>query len=315
MKPPAILFRCDANETIGFGHLARCIAWAEAFRQAGSVVHFAGEYSEDAKNFLAANEFEMGDRGRIVFVDGYHFADNETHQWPGSFRVWVDDFGSRKAYYCEAVVNFTVGAAKLAYPASLKHRFLGPGYFPARQSLRGLRMKQTVSQNHALVAIGGFDRGNYTTRVTKELLGLGWDVTAALGSRFAWREDFEKEIAGQRDRVTIKEFQTDSAELYRGANACVCGGGLTKYESAYLGLPAAVISQTPEQHDETIAFSGEGLACNIGFGPELADEQIHERLQNFLNDKAGRAALARRGGEVFPEDPAGKLVKEILAET
>lgn len=312
----AILFRCDANEQIGFGHLSRCVAWAEAFVREGATVGFSGNFSEDAKRFLDANGFEAlsGGPPRAVFFDGYHFDDKETQDWKGSARIWVDDFGNRRHYDCEGIVNFTVGASRLAYPET--RRFLGPGYFPARSSLRPLRsVHLSGAVRHVLVMIGGFDRGNYTTRMAKTLLELddALSVTVALGSRFSAREEFENAMAPWKERVAVREFTADSAELYRGADACVCGGGLTKYECAYLGLPAAVVSQTPQQHGETQEFSCEGLAWNIGLGTELAENQLRRLLEEFLKDGFSRERMSRRGQEIFPEDPAGNLAREILS--
>lgn len=312
----AVLFRCDANEQTGFGHLSRCLAWAEAFVREGAGVEFSGEYSEDARRFLADNGLGLssGRTPRTVFFDGYHFGDGETRDWKRSLRIWVDDFGSRRAYDCEGIVNFTVGAPRLAYPET--RRFLGPRYFPARSSLRPLRsVHLSGAVRRVLVMIGGFDRGNYTTLVAKTLLELdgGLSVTAALGSSFPARETFQEEMEPWKERVNVREFTADAAELYRDMDACVCGGGLTKYECAYLGLPAAVVSQTPEQHRETLEFSSHGLAWNIGLGTELEPEQLRRELKGFLGDGFSRERLSRQGHEIFPEDPAGNLAREVLS--
>src|SRR6185295_13437248 len=51
--------------------------------------------------------------------------------------IVFDDFGRLPSYAaCKGVVNFTVGAARLAYPGLSECSVLrGPNYFPARRGL------------------------------------------------------------------------------------------------------------------------------------------------------------------------------------
>jgi spore coat polysaccharide biosynthesis predicted glycosyltransferase SpsG len=151
-----------------------------------------------------------------VILDGYHFADDEMF---GAFkspcrRIWVDDFGNRATYLCDAVVNFTVGAQRLAYPETVENCYLGPNYFPARLSLRALRVsrRQCAVPRRVLVAIGGFDRGDFTARACQALAELDstLHVTAALGSRYAWKES----LTALKKSLTLLGFQTEIASMF-----------------------------------------------------------------------------------------------------
>jgi spore coat polysaccharide biosynthesis predicted glycosyltransferase SpsG len=108
---------------------------------------------------------------------------------------------------------------------------------------------------------------------------------------------------GQASLVTQP---TDLANEFVWADLCFCGGGLTKYESAYMGIPSGVMSQTGEQAEETLQFSDRGLAFNLGVRGECAEEILAERISILLDDRSLRQSLSEAGLAVFPDDPTGK---------
>ena len=217
-----ILFRCDANERIGFGHVARCLAWAEALADEGAHVEFAGEYSEDAKTLIDAagisrppNEATTLEWNAVV-LDGYHFADDEmlnAFKRPCR-RIWVDDFGDRGTYLCDAVVNFTVGAQRLAYPGSVKNCYLGPNYFPARRPLRALRAspRERATQRtdpccHRRVSPGKFYctrlPGDCGTRPCPSCNSCPWIALCLEGVAGRFEKPFDSSRISKRDRFDV----------------------------------------------------------------------------------------------------------------
>ena len=101
--------------------------------------------------------------------------------------------------------------------------------------------------------------------------------------------------------------------MFRDADLCICGGGLIKYECAYLGIPPAVISQTPQQHKETLAFTAEGLGFNLGYGPELTTGLLRQNLARFLKDHGLRDRIAQTGLRAIPEDAPRRLARALIA--
>ena len=90
--------------------------------------------------------------------------------------VLLDDFGDRPEYFCDAIVNFTVGADLQMYPVGLE-TFLGPRFYPARSWVREAReerlaMKLTRFSNNFdrwLLICGGTDFSQTTYRLVDTL--------------------------------------------------------------------------------------------------------------------------------------------------
>jgi len=324
------IFRCDATSDIGFGHLSRCIALAEAFRLCAVGSIFAGLFDPGARDQIAAAGFdridlaapvnsgtEMGDdNGSFVVIDSYRV--NETYlaglKAGGHATVVIDDFKALSAYPCDVVLNFTWEAQALGYPEG-PLLLLGPEYFPARRRLVELRPDSMARDRRGpirnlLIAIGGSDPKRIAERLIRILRERNADMClwvvaaddADLGSGLA---DF---APGSR----VLPRQPDLSEQLVWADACITGGGLIKYESAFMGVPAAAISQNEGQAGESRALSGAGLVFDLGLADERSDEELASALDRFFANRVLRHGLAGRMQEAFPPDPSAHAARAIV---
>ena len=119
----------------------------------------------------------------------------------------------------------------------------------------------------------------------------------------------------------LNRFSSDSAILPRQpdlseqlcwADAAITGGGLIKYESAFMGVPAAAIAQNEGQDGETQVLSGAGLVFDLGLADTVSDDDLSASLLTFLTDGDLRGALIERMREPFVADPSNNAAKAIL---
>ena len=333
------VFRCDATAGIGFGHLSRCIALAEAFRLSGVGSLFAGLFERAAQDQIAACGFDRtdladpvgagadadrqhlshvmtADPGSFVMVDSYR-ADEEylsSLNATGIATVVIDDFRALESYPCDVVLNFTWEASSLRYPEG-PALLLGPGYFPARRRLVELRPRSVARQRsgpirNLLIAIGGADPKLIAARLVRILRESHGEICLRVVA--AEEADLGDTLARFAPGSAVLPRQPDLAEQLLWADACITGGGLIKYESAFMGVPAAAISQNEGQAGESRALARAGLVFDLGLADDRTDKEVGTAVDSFFADGDLRDGLADRVRGVFPADPSAQAARAIL---
>ncbi|MBX7255656.1 MAG: UDP-2,4-diacetamido-2,4,6-trideoxy-beta-L-altropyranose hydrolase [Candidatus Hydrogenedentes bacterium] len=332
---PPVIFLCDATPEIGLGHVSRCVALAEAFQEQGKRSLFHGKLEAGAADLIQQAGFAyeaidstLGecDRPALVralvahqpcalVVDSYAVDSHDVSilGTAGVPVVVIDDFARLDRYDCTAVLNFGVAATQLPYRGSAKRWLLGLEYLLVRRALRTARQKRVPAKGalrHVLVCIGGSDRQNLTLRVARMLRASNYEgaLHVVVGASY---EDLDglRRVLREGDRVDVQLPSLAAAMC--DADLCICGGGLTKYEAAYLGLPCAVVSQNEDQATETVQFAADGLAFDLGLGESVSDEELVERLEHVFRDEVGRRRVREAGLRAFPNDPTANAATAL----
>lgn len=330
-----LIFRCDATADSGLGHLSRSLAIAEAVRRQGGEGVFVGRWSAAALTLLAGAGFshrsaahptgaaadaaelagavkDAGAEG--VLVDSYAIGVDWVERLAeGGVRVvLMDDFARLPDYAaCAGVINFTVGATGLAYPGLPRGQFAaGPQFFPAREGLvrlrRASRSERMQPPRRILISLGGGDRLAATRPICAALQRL--DPTVEIRALTPHGAQLAREFEGSG--IEFPPTASDLTEHYAWADGCVSGGGLTKYECGYLGLPVAIFSQTPEQQAETDIF------CRTGIGWDLAPSggtSVWEaRLAAFLRGEVPSRPANAAAQAMFPADSTDRAAAMLM---
>lgn len=331
------VFRCDAYEQIGFGHLSRCIALAEAFRLFGIGSTFAGMFDPAARQKIAISDFKHVSLSQpvntekgvqelssvptvrdadFIVIDSYRADEGYLSDFKsrGKATVVIDDFRALEAYTCDVIMNFTVGASSLGYPDG-PTLLLGPQFLPARRQLVDLRPRSIERQRRGpvrnlLVAIGGSDPKGIAARIVRVLHKKHRELCLCAISEN--QPELSTLLNDFSPVSRVLPRQPDLSKPLLWADAAITGGGMIKYESAYMGVPAAAIAQNDGQDGESKALSRRGLVFDLGLADSLADEQLESALHEFLSDAEERGDLAERMRETFVPDPAMHAARAIL---
>jgi UDP-2,4-diacetamido-2,4,6-trideoxy-beta-L-altropyranose hydrolase len=334
-----ILFRCDGTPETGLGHVSRCVALAEALRERGFVCRFFGRLGVGAAGMLSGADmvfdFSAGETGgekdlectlqsirkeyaKGVVIDSYFVNERyvATIDREGVSVLVIDDFNRLERYECAALLNFTVAATDLKYPAGNQLYLLGPEYLLVRQRMRLQRRMakpQIGEVRRVLVAMGGVDSLNSTCQVVNVFLRIGRDLSVhvIVGRDYAHHKDLSFLVRRFREGSVATQL-LDLADEFAWSDLCVCGGGLTKYESAYMGVPTAVLSQNVEQAKETIQFAGKGLAIDLGMTGESSDASLSTWLSELTANRGLRETLSQTGLACFPEDSTTRAAESFV---
>lgn len=310
MSRPLVI-RTDADSEIGTGHLMRCIALAQAWKEReGSEVIFVMNRpgagiesrirdmgfdlrtidakpgsSEDAK-VTCTMYHELG--AQWCVVDGYQFSahyQQQVHNSPASI-LFIDDYGHCDHYVADVVLNQNIYAYKGLYPDFKTHvrLLLGMKYALIRTEFLKYQNFQRIHAKNAkkiLVTFGGSDPGNVTGAIVTMLKNVNItdiEVRVIAGVNNSNISQLHALIR-EDGRIRMIQNVQDMPDHMAWADIAICAGGSTVYECAFMGLPAIIYPIAKNQKPVVDEMSRIGSA-------------IDGRTINILHANEGASALA-----------------------
>ncbi len=273
MADGILLIRADANVAMGTGHVMRCLALAQAWRDGGGRAVFAMTETTPSLERRIANEgaevksiaampASPGDAQETVniakrieadwiVVDGYHFGGHyqSVIKASDSRLLFVDDNGHAEHYTADLVLNQNLHASEAFYSnrESYTGLLLGPGYTMLRREFRTWRnWKREIRETgtRILIVMGGSDPENLTGLVIQTLEGVQQfrlELLAVVGGSNPHLAQIEAAVAGSRHSVRLVKDATNMAELMAWADMTVSAAGSICWEFCALALPALLI--------------------------------------------------------------------------
>ena len=289
-----IAFRCDGNDAVGAGHVARCLQIARAFRDAGRTVVFVGEYEGTSASLVAAAGVEVrapagpglgipSGAGAAV-VDSYELSWPEMEELAGSIPVAFIADGN-DAPSVTAVVSYHLDAERRVRVPRGTVAILGPAYAPVSRECADARRGRERFQ-HALVALGGGGHGGHAVELVAEELLRHDDVEVFVAGRGA--------ALPQHPRLRHEFVAGGLSERIAWADVAVCGAGSTPYELACAGVPALLLVLADNQESVGRAFAEAGAAISLDARGGLDRSALRAAVER-LRDPEERRRLARAG--------------------
>ncbi len=313
---PRLLIRLDADASVGFGHLTRCLAlateWpgkcAVAFRSASDEARTLMERAgvgavalsgEDARRRCAeVAELARKHGAAAVVLDSYEVdAQGEGLVLGAGLPVLrVDDLADRNPYRSHLLLNVNLGAEKLLYAtAGRTRKLLGPEYFPLRPDLRGIEPQpapETVER--VLVLPGGADRSGFCARALRALDALPCGplrVRVVTGSPPG--EDVAAAVTRSRHEVEVDLAPPSLAPYLRNSDVAISGAGTTKYELAAAGVPSVFCALADNQAGLAEEFQTRGAALASGLTAGSLEGAITQLLGMSAEERDTMAKAAR----------------------
>jgi|GEM_PF-1951493 len=327
-----VLFRCDATSATGFGHLGRCLGLAEGFRNKAVDVSFLGHFTEDARSLLDEAAFDYSqigcsawteddvrkvsehiDKALIgIILDSYEFSTCwlKALAESGVNLGIIDDFAALESYRpFKAVLNFRFGVQSLLTYSGIEAAAvaMGPTYFCPREALvklRAQKVRNLGAPKNILIVLGGGDLWSQAMRIYNALR----EINSMLQLRVLVNDSHNQSAKLEVDPGDFPKFPAKMEEHYGWADACICGGGVVKYECAYLGLPVAMFSQTKGQQDDSDIFCEAQLGWDLT--PHGDQRQWKSRLRTFVEDC--HVSYPNRVATVFPDDSVYRATDHFL---
>lgn len=333
-----LLFRTDASVAMGTGHVMRCLALAQAWRDAGGRAVFAmaettsaiqarltaescevlslacaaGTQDESRRTIALARERQAG----WIVVDGYQFgADYQRALKDAGLEIlFLDDYGHAQHYFADMVLNQNVSASESLYQQKEPQTrlLLGPRYALLRREFAAWAgRKRDVSPvgNRVLVMMGGSDAENLTARAIEALAlaHLDLETTVVVGGSNPRWATLQDAAARSQQKITVRRDVANIAELMGGADVAVSAAGSTCWELCLMGLPALLIDVADNQNALATELDRKGCAIHLG-DRTVSAKTIAAGLQRLYNDYGLRLSLSRRSRELVDGNGSRRVV-------
>ncbi len=318
-----LIIRVDANTRIGIGHLVRCQALGQAWKDAGGQVTFITACQDEGLlQQLREEQFDVhlltkpypdaGDwddtRGVLaahpdawVVLDGYHFDEVYQQQVRETKHrlLVIDDVAHLKHYYADILLNQNLGAEQLSYSREPDtRRLLGTRYALLRREFLAWKDWQReipAVARRVLVTLGGGDAGNNTLKVIQALQKTdipGLEATVVVGASNPHTDKLEAAAGQSRIPIRLLHNVRDMAELMAWADVAIAGAGSTTWELMLMGVPSFLTASAYNQ--EMIARSVDTAGAAIWINHKSANfiEALARELYDLIMDSQRRSKLS-----------------------
>lgn len=336
--------RVDANAEIGTGHLMRCLALGQAWKDAGGKVVFVTAcQSESLRQRLQKEDFgihllaypyphtdDWGSTKSVlaaypdawIVVDGYHFDELYQKQVKdaGNKLLVIDDMAHLKHYYADILLNQNLGAEQLCYSCEpCTQLLLGIRYvLLGREFLAWKEWKRKVPKvaKRVLVTLGGTDSANSTLKVIQALqdMDMSLEATVVIGASNAHADALEAAVGQGRLPIHLIYDAKNMPELMAWADVAISSAGSTAWELAFMGLPALVIVGAENQIAVGKWIEQAGTAQHLGWFADVDKGRISVNLRTLLADEGRRRIMSEQGRRSVDGYGAERLISKIKQE-
>ena len=323
-----ILIRCDAAPEIGFGHVVRCLALADAMRDnhnwqvdfammigeiGFSQVHAKGYaiYRAPRENLSGVEEGDWlcqvvtNSKPDVLLLDVRTYLTTSAVQSireSGVLIVTIDDPSERRLVADLAFYPPVPQVEQMDWTGFAGERYVGwewvllrPEFAQAREKKLQELPRPKNSSPRILVTMGGSDPAGFTLTVLKALDTLQEDfsVCVVLGNGFLHDQELNDWLKTAQRTYTIKRNVTDMAEVMIEAEIAVISFGVTAYELATIGVPAIYYCLTDDHAISASAFVKEGIGLSLGSYCQIDVERACSSIEELIRNRPRRLKMRK----------------------
>lgn len=319
---PRLAIRADAGNRIGTGHIMRCLAIAQEWRDRGGEVAFlcaaipdtlaakiretGAELQMISEEAEAAAEACRRLRAHALLVDSYTIGDRWWAALPADthfLKAAINDFREPMHYGADMRISPRVSPL-YGEPHS------GPDYLLIRREIRRKIPPSTPPQNAArvLLVLGGADPDNVGPGVLRELLAAARDISVRVivGPAATNLTDFLL-IAGEHERAEIVQSPPSMLDHFLWADTAVVSPSTTAFEALHHGLPTGLVVIAANQVEVGAELVACGLALPLADRREAGVPVDPQVLRVLFYNEASRRQLAARACAFVDGMGAGRV--------
>jgi UDP-2,4-diacetamido-2,4,6-trideoxy-beta-L-altropyranose hydrolase len=309
-----IAFRCDADSTLGSGHLRRCAVLAQEALDNGAEVSFLmrtdanplwNSYVPAGASVAASTEdnichelIRWSDKvsPNILVVDHYDLVHNHAEHIARSGARWMmfDNGQATTPIHANIVHNALPGITEsdYAHRTDRAQFLLGPAYALLRPEFRKTNTPAGEGKILAILFGGGSDRG-MILRTLRAIDGdlSNWERHVFITSANTALDEIRAWSSG-KPNIVLHIDEPRVAEKLRAATLAITAVGTTINELACLGVPALGVAIAGNQIPGGKLWDSAGALNFLGEAEHLSDDSLRAGIVALATNGASRANLA-----------------------
>jgi UDP-2,4-diacetamido-2,4,6-trideoxy-beta-L-altropyranose hydrolase len=330
-----IVIRADGGPEIGYGHLVRTSALAEALLNSGHRVMVATTTAQSAREVYSedCSVVEIPSRSDpdplldslsesdpdAVVTDAYPIDTGYQQAVRERYPLLVVQDDARHPICADALVNGNLYARSLDYEhvGAEPKWCLGPEYLPLRRAIADLASDEPPwrdSPEQALVTMGGSDIAVLTPTVIRAFDGFDLRVDAIVGPGCS--DEQERNIRDAASLVStdvrVDRDPDDLPERMFEADLAVSTASTTTYELLALGTPLVSCPVVNNQQPIATALRDRGLATVFAESDE--ESELRQYIQTYLTDASLRRKRRQFGRRLVNGKGTAQVVDTLLSE-
>jgi UDP-2,4-diacetamido-2,4,6-trideoxy-beta-L-altropyranose hydrolase len=329
--------RADGGAKIGMGHIIRCLALAQAFKNDNHEAFFLSndppgrakisEYGFESLTVSSSSKTaELEDIRRIIqdknlhclLIDSYHVDPDYflCLKSVGKLLCYIDDL-NRFVHPVDIIVNGNFAAESMGYRKydSKQVLLLGIKYNLIREEFQNLPPVNVKPDIHRiLITMGAADPVNFSSLLIREIRrDATFDhikLEVVVGGANPLREELEH-LGKEYHNINLHRNVKEMSKLMMGADWALSAGGSTLYELLACGVPvmAFIIAENQEFIVSKLAESG--YIRSMDWFHHVDFEKFREELREFHFQK--RKDIALNGQQLVDGHGPSRVKDAIVA--
>jgi UDP-2,4-diacetamido-2,4,6-trideoxy-beta-L-altropyranose hydrolase len=340
-----LYIRADADSNIGAGHIMRCIALGQAWKDQGGEVTFISHCksvalkeriqvegfrfvsldhvcpdSSDLVNTLSILKNESSDQKTWLVLDGYRFTTEyqKAIRDTGYYLLVIDDMNRLPFYHADILLNQNIHAPDLKYRCDEDTTLLlGTHYVLLRKEfLKYQDFKREIPDRaqNILITLGGADPDNVTLKVIEALKlldELHITVRIIVGPTNPHQETLRKAIVSVDFNAELLINPSNIPEMMAWADIAISCGGSTCWELALMGVPSIILVLAENQVAVAECLMNKKAIVNLGIFTKCSQELISYACKSLIDSSSTRASLSEQSIALISGPGQNRVIKSI----